>query len=180
MAARAWNAIVAVTAVVAAILVICFAGVRLVGLTPYAVLSGSMEPLYPTGSLIFVAPADSASIQPGDTITFMLDSGTLVTHQVYDVDAESHLFYTQGIANKTADGHISHDAAPAPFSALVGTPVACIPYLGYANVALTTPPGIYIVISCAALIGAVTIAMELFSKDPEANQRSRGVHAKVK
>ena len=33
---------------------------------------------------------------------------------------------------------------------------------------------------CAALIGAVTIAMELFSKDPEANQRSRGVHAKVK
>ena len=33
----------------AAVLLVAFAGVRLVGLTPYAVLSGSMEPEYPVG-----------------------------------------------------------------------------------------------------------------------------------
>ena len=33
----------------AAVLLVAFAGVRRVGLTPYAVLSGSMEPEYPVG-----------------------------------------------------------------------------------------------------------------------------------
>lgn len=46
---------------VLAALSIAFAGVRLVGLTPFAVLSASMEPQYPVGSLIYVQDAVSAS-----------------------------------------------------------------------------------------------------------------------
>lgn len=127
-------------------LVVAFLGVRLVGLTPYAVLSGSMEPQLPVGSLVYVRAADPATIQPGDAVTFRKDSGSLVTHQAYEVDAESQTILTQGIANKAADGSILHDADPVSFSQVVGVPVLCVPYLGYVNDFVTTPPGVYIVV----------------------------------
>ena len=88
-------------------LLVAFAGVRLVGLTPYAVLSGSMEPEYPVGSLVYVKAVDPLDVEVGDAITFSLPSGTLVTHQVYQIDAESRAFRTQGIANIASDGSIS-------------------------------------------------------------------------
>ena len=84
-------------------LLVAFAGVRLVGLTPYAVLSGSMEPEYPVGSLVYVKAVDPLDVEVGYAITFSLPSGTLVTHQVYQIDAESRAFRTQGIANIASD-----------------------------------------------------------------------------
>lgn len=48
------NALSTIVLVALVALVIAFAGVRLAGLTPYAVLSGSMEPEFPVGSLIYV------------------------------------------------------------------------------------------------------------------------------
>ena len=77
---RIWNAILVALTVAAAALVVAFAGVRLVGLTPYAVLSGSMEPELPVGSLVYVRAVDPSEVVVGDTITFKLESGTLVTH----------------------------------------------------------------------------------------------------
>ena len=55
---------------------------RLFGYTPYAVLSGSMEPEYPVGSLIFVHSVDAETLQPGDAATFHRSDGAVVTHQV--------------------------------------------------------------------------------------------------
>ena len=60
---------------------------RLFGYTPYAVLSGSMEPEYPVGSLILVHSVDPGALQPGDDVTFYRSDGAVVTHQVYAVDA---------------------------------------------------------------------------------------------
>lgn len=172
MFARIWNILLTILLVVAAALVVAFAGVRVAGLTPFAVLSGSMEPEYPVGSLIYVKGAQPAEVQEGQAITFRQGSGTLVTHQVYEVDAQSQLFYTQGIANVNGDGEIMHDAAPVPWSALVGVPVACIPYLGYVNVWVTQPPGLYVVVSLVGVIVAVSIALELHRMG--ANKRRGG------
>ena len=47
------------------------AGARLVGLRTFAVLSGSMEPAYPVGSLIYVRSAEPSALECGDVITFM-------------------------------------------------------------------------------------------------------------
>ena len=85
-------------------LLVAFAGVRLVGLTPYAVLSGSMEPEYPVGSLVYVKAVDPLDVEVGDAITFSLPSGTLVTHQVYQIDAESRAFRTQASPTSPATG----------------------------------------------------------------------------
>ncbi len=109
-------------------LLVAFAGVRLVGLTRTRSL-GQHGAEYPVGSLVYVKAVDPLDVEVGDAITFSLPSGTLVTHQVYQIDAESRAFRTQGIANIASDGSISPDAAPVPYENLVGKPVACIPYL---------------------------------------------------
>ncbi len=144
----------------AALLLCAFFGVRLFGLTPYAVLSGSMEPEYPVGSMIYVKAVDPEDVEVGDAITFSLESGTLVTHQVYQIDAESREFRTQGIANIKSDGSISPDAAPVRFDSLVGKPVACIPYLGYVNKFLTSQLGIIVVGTVVAVFVIVSIALD--------------------
>ncbi|WP_417753343.1 signal peptidase I [Slackia sp.] len=161
MIARIWNVLLTLFLLVAAALVIAFAGVRLAGLTPYAVLSGSMEPQYPVGSLIYVKDADPSSVEVGQAITFRQGSGTLVTHQVYEIDSEQQLFYTQGIANVDSSGEIMHDAAPTPWSSLVGQPIACVPYLGYVNDWITHAPGIYVVVAFVAVVMAISVALEL-------------------
>lgn len=160
MFARVWNILLTLLLAVAAALVIAFAGVRVVGLEPFAVLSGSMEPEYPVGSLIYVKDVQPSDVQVGDAITFSLPSGTLVTHQVYEIDAEAREFRTQGIANIKSDGTISPDAAPVDFDSLVGKPVACIPYLGYVNDFLTSPMGMIVAGTVVAVFIIVSIAQD--------------------
>lgn len=161
MFAKVWNALLTCLVVVAAFLAIAFGGVRLAGLSPFAVLSGSMEPELPVGSLIYVKPVDPTEVHVGDAITFRLESGTLVTHEVYEIDAETHEFRTHGIANVDSQGNISPDAAPVPWSSLVGSVVACVPLLGYINVFITQPPGIFVVVTGVAVVIGVSIVLEL-------------------
>lgn len=161
MFTKVWNALLACLVAIAAFLAIAFGGGPLLGLTPYAVLSGSMEPELPVGSLIYVKPVDPTEVHVGDAITFRLESGTLVTHEVYEIDASAHEFKTRGIANVDAQGNISPDAAPVPWSSLVGSVVACVPLLGYVNVFVTQPPGIFVVITGVAVVIGVSIVLEL-------------------
>ena len=64
-------------------------GVRLLGIEPYVVLSGSMEPEIYTGSLIYVdpiTPEQACDLKVGDTVTYIVDKkGTKVTHKIYEV-----------------------------------------------------------------------------------------------
>ncbi len=57
---------------------------RLGGATPYTVLTSSMEPEYPPGTLVVVRPVPIEEIGIGDVITYQLESGepTVVTHRV--------------------------------------------------------------------------------------------------
>lgn len=93
---------------------------------PLAVQSSSMEPDYPAGSMIYVKKIDESRLEEGLVATFRLaDDETLVTHRIVRVDEEKRLIYTKGDANELEDG------AATPFSRVVGSPVLCIPRLGY-------------------------------------------------
>lgn len=141
------------------VFVVAFAGVRLVGLTPFAVLSGSMEPDYPVGSLIYVREVDPQEISAGDAVTFEKGSGVVATHQAYEVDVEAQEIRTQGIANVNPDGSIMHDAEPVPFSSVIGVPVACVPLLGYVNAWVTSPVGATVVIAGAVAVIALSVVV---------------------
>ena len=139
MGKRIWNIAGTVLVVLVVLLAVALVGVRLVGLEPYVILSGSMEPVYPVGSLVYVQRVDADRIAVGDPIAFVMNEDLVVAiHRVIGVDAAAQHFETKGDANDAPD------AAPVHFNNLIGKPVLCIPKLGYVSEYLTNPPGMYI------------------------------------
>ena len=181
MSARGIKRFIALLSSLALALVITLAVVSFVprafGYTPYAVLSGSMEPELPVGSMVFVHQVDQADIAAGDNATFYRSDGAVVTHQVYEVDPAAQTIGTQGIANKNADGSIMHDAEQTPFSRVIGVVSFCVPYLGFVNAYCTTMPGLLVVVAVLALLVAASIVLDRMVPDEPAGKHTR-VHAK--
>ena len=106
---KIWNVLSVILVALVVILAVLLVGVRLVGLQPYTVLSGSMEPTYPVGSLIYVKATDPQDVEVGQPITFVLNEDLVVaTHRVIEIDEENQHFYTKGDANEAADGQPVH------------------------------------------------------------------------
>ncbi|TXK17772.1 signal peptidase I [Homoserinibacter sp. GY 40078] len=104
------------------------------GSTPYTILTSSMEPNMPAGTLIVVKPTDVDDIQMGDVITYQLNSGQseVVTHRVIAIqgenltDGERH-FITQGDANSAPDEN------PVREVQVRGTVWYSVPWIGWVN-----------------------------------------------
>ncbi|MEI2810710.1 MAG: signal peptidase I [Nocardioides sp.] len=123
----AWTVIVsALAAITAAVLI-----PRIGGATPYTVLTGSMQPNYPPGTLVVVKPVAAEDIGVGSVITYQLKSGepAVVTHRVVTVtQADGQpAFQTQGDANNAVDPDW---VAPVQIR---GKLWYAVPYLGYLN-----------------------------------------------
>lgn len=140
---------------------------RILGFKTFVVTSGSMEPLYPVGSLLYVKKTNNNEIKVGDSITFYLDNERkiIATHQVYEIDKENKEFKTQGINNKDEDGNIIHDAMPVKFSQVIGKPEKCIKKIGYINRLITTSPGIYVILLFTIFIILINSFLEKFNKE---------------
>lgn len=146
-----WDGVTTVLVAVVVILAVLLVGARLVGFQVFTVLSGSMEPTYHTGSLIYVKEVDYRDIEVGQVITFMLDEDTVATHRVIEVvpdetDASVLRYRTKGDANDAEDGSLVH------YKNVIGTPVFTIPYLGYLANYIQNPPGMYLTISAGAIL----------------------------
>jgi len=81
---------------------------RLAGGTPYTVLTGSMSPAYPPGTMIVTRPHGAVGL--GSVITYQLVSGEpeVVTHRVVAIarNPDGRMrFQTQGDANNSPDLH---------------------------------------------------------------------------
>lgn len=160
---KIWNGVTTVLVVVVVLLAVLLAGARLVGLQVFTVLSGSMEPTYHVGSLIYVKEVDPAELKSGDAITFMMDENTIVTHRITEIipDEEdpSVLYYrTKGDANAAEDG------APVHCYNVIGTPVFTIPKLGYLANFIQTPGGTYLSIAVGAVLLLLIFLPDLFGK----------------
>ena len=153
------------------LLAVALVGVRLAGIRTFTVLSGSMEPTYHVGSLIYVKKVDPTTIRPGQVITFMLDENTVATHRVEvvpDEDDPSTLrFRTKGDANDAEDGSLVH------YKNVIGTPVFTIPKLGYVANYIQHPPGLYVAISAGAVLLLLTFLPDLLSGGSDKEQGKR-------
>ena len=158
---RIYGALTTIIVAVVVILAILLTGVRLIGLTPYVVLSGSMEPQYPVGSLIYVKKTDPSGLKVGDPVTFQLNETTVATHRIIEVIREEEdpgriFFRTQGDANQIPDGKLlqSHD--------VIGKPVFSIPFLGYLSNYIQHPPGRYVTIAAGIVIILMVFVPDFF------------------
>ena len=167
---KAWNVISWVLVAAVALLALLMGGVRLVGLNPYVVLSGSMEPAYQTGSLIYVKKVDPFTLEAGDVITFMMNEDTVATHRIVGVvpdeeDSTVIRFRTKGDANEFEDGTLVH------YKNVIGTPVFSIPYLGYLAGYISQPPGMYIGMTALCILILLMFAPDLLRAADRADKR---------
>lgn len=145
------------------VLVVCFAvflmGSRLMGFRVFNVISGSMEPTYSVGDLIYVKQVNPYDIKEGTAITFVLNEDLVVaTHRVVEIDEENQYFYTKGDANDTAD------STPVHFNNVIGVPQFSIPLLGYVSDFVQNPPGMYITLGVSAVLIAAVFLPDIIGQ----------------
>lgn len=166
---KIWNIATTAIVVVVVVFTVLLVGARLFGFNVLYVTSGSMEPEYPTGSLLYVKKVDPYKIEVGQVITFMLDEDTLATHRVVEIlkdesDPSVIRFATKGDANNANDG------TPVHYKNVVGTPVFSIPYLGYVAAYIQDPPGMYMAIAAGAVLLLLILLPDLFDGDTKSKK----------
>ena len=110
------------------------------GVGAAVVQSGSMEPTFYKGDLIFVKEQDEYDV--GDIVVYQSD-GFLVVHRIIDIQGD--VITTQGDANNAPD-------EPFNESSIMGSVVFKISYVGYAIDFLKTPIGVFVIIGCTVLL----------------------------
>ena len=115
----------------------------LFGFRMFTVLTGSMEPKYNVGDVLFSKSIDPDDIKVGDAISYLGESGDVkdkvVTHEVVEIETDENgekIFHTKGIANIIEDpivhadqiyGKVIHKSTVLSFiSKTIRTPVGLI------------------------------------------------------
>ena len=200
---KLWSVISTLLVIVMVILAVLLVGVRVVGLTPYAVLSGSMEPTYHVGALIYVKDVAPADITVGMPITFVVNEDLLLaTHRVVDIEvlttrqeqvldeAGNPVLDDEGnpvleeipldeptyYFQTKGDANDAVDGTPVHYKNVVGTPVFSIPYLGYLSSWLQTRQGMIMGICIALVLVILTFLPDLLRAVDEPKKPKRGKH----
>lgn len=185
---KIWNITSTVLVVLIVLCAVFLMGSRMMGYHVYTVLSGSMEPEYMVGDLLYVKHVDSrdfsdikdkaelekakqekidkilsliedGSLKVKDPITFMLNETTVATHRIVEIDTENYKFITQGDANETTE--------EVHFLNLVGEVSFSIPKLGYVSDFIQNPPGMYITIAIGAVLILAVFLPDMIGKKKE-------------
>ena len=100
---------------------------RAMGCSEFVVVTASMEPELPVGSLIITKEKDPASIQAGEVITFRstADPEATVTHRVVENRQAEGQLITRGDANDMRDMH------PVAYGDVIGVVTRSFPGLGF-------------------------------------------------
>lgn len=164
MIKKFWNWISSILITLVVLLAVALVGVRLIGLDVYVVLSGSMEPTYHVGSLIYIKDVNYKELKAGDPITYMLNENTVVTHRIIEVlvdenDPDTIRYFTKGDANDMPDGTSVH------YKNIIGKPVFTIPYLGYISNYIQNPPSTYVALAAGAVLVILVFLPDLFEDD---------------
>lgn len=97
----------------------------IIGYQPMIVLSGSMEPTYHVGSLIYVKQTPFDKLEVGDVITYGKSRSQLVSHRIVEISQLSQTVVTKGDANQVSDKEIQSHLIRGKIGAI------SIPYMGY-------------------------------------------------
>lgn len=139
---------------------------KLAGLQSFVVLTGSMQPTIPQGSIILTK--NQARYNKGDIISFRHGDIT-VTHRIAQIK-DTNSFVTKGDANKAVDTN------PLLHKNILGKQIFFIPLLGNFLLFLKTVPGFIAFVITPAIIFIVaelyTIKKE-FEKEVEKKFISR-------
>lgn len=154
--------------VIAIVFAFLIAGIRIFGFEVFGVLTGSMEPTYPTGSLIYVKDVDPEDLRVNDVITFSISPNVIATHRIVEIVPDEQYptvvrYRTKGDANKDVD------ASLVSAGNIIGKAMFAIPQMGYLANYIQQPPGIYVaILVCGLMIAFVFYTDSLENKQKQA------------
>lgn len=137
------------TLILLVVILACLAAVvpRALGYEIYHIVSGSMEPEIPVGSVIYVDATLPEDMAAGDIIAFWRDDA-VVAHRVVENRVIEGELITKGDANE------QEDVSPAAYRDVIGRVAKHYPYIGAILVLFATTVGkVYVV--CFAACGAM-------------------------
>lgn len=116
----------------------------------YDVLSGSMEPAMPVGSLIYVKEGKPEEVAEQDIIAFYssLEDSGIITHRAVKNNVVSGTFQTKGDANA------KEDPMPVSYDNYIGNVVRIIPHMGKVLTWMTSFYG-KIAAACVVVLGVI-------------------------
>jgi signal peptidase len=160
--------------IIAVTLAILLVGLKFTGLQIYTVISGSMEPTYHVGSLIYVKKVDPSTLKIKDPITFELSDKTIATHRIVEIVTDEtnpnvYKFRTKGDANKDVDANLVEP------NKVLGKAIFTIPYLGYLATYIQSYPGNVVAIctAIAMLILVIILDMLVDDKHPQEKEETK-------
>ncbi len=126
---------------------------RMANATPYTILTSSMRPLMPPGSLVVAKETDPTTLKTGDVVTYQLRSGEpeVVTHRIIGMGQDDRgrlTFTTKG------DNNPKPDPKPILAEQIRGKVWYAVPYIGYLNQMITGKQHIIAVYVVASLLFA--------------------------
>ena len=117
---------------------------RIFGIEIYGILTGSMDPACPTGSLVYVKSVNPESLQEKDIVTFQ-KGNLVITHRVVKNDVQKEELITKGDANN------AKDIQPVAYEQIKGKVALTVPLLGYLALRLNSAAGISVCVIILAL-----------------------------
>ena len=130
---------------------------KLFGYGIYNIVSGSMEPEYPAGTVVYVKGAEATDVEEGDIIAFYRQNSVVVHRVVQNRKVEAK-FITKGDANRI------DDIDPVPYKDLIGRVEKKFPLVGYFFTAFNSAIG-KIYFFGIALIGVLFCALASLLRD---------------
>lgn len=133
---------------------------RAFGYQPYTVVTGSMAPEIPVGSLVYIENRSPEGIAVDEVAAFYKngDPGDIIIHRVMANDKASGQLTTKGDANPEAD------ADPVRYSECIGTVAKSFPKLGTVADALTSKAGKAAVFCLVGLAAVMQVAGSLIDR----------------
>ncbi len=131
---------------------------RLTGSVPLTILTSSMEPRLPPGTLVIVRPVAAEEIRLGAVIVYQLRSGEpeTVTHRVVGITTSAdgeRTFTTRG------DNNPQDDPAPVRAAQVRGEVWYSLPLIGYVAVSVGGGIRSWIVVAIAVCLAAFGMFM---------------------
>lgn len=132
---------------------------RIFGIKEYTVITPSMEPTIPVGSIVLVKPTDFEEIRVGDVISYtaLHHSDVVVTHRVTEIDPDAGTITTKGDANE------GNDINPVEKWQIIGVVIYSLPGAGQVLQYAATLPGIALIVMMFVAGTILTSAGSRFS-----------------
>lgn len=139
----------------------------------FTVASGSMEPKYKIGDVLFSKNIEASKVKIGDSITYLGKTGTVkdkvITHEVVKIDKDEnnkYIFHTKGLTNLVEDPIVYEDQ-------VYGIVIYKTIILSLVYKIISTPVGFYafIIIPIMYIIGSEIIALAIERKEKELKRK---------